>query len=314
MERLARNHLVESQVQDASWLMSDNARPDTEQFTWREIGARIVGAWAGWSSPNHLLAYRETLNAHWGGPELRDKVRLLQNCCGGSGVHALFILWKNSARFEDGTLTINRHLDKSLPEAEIRCEQPYRGLLRLALRRACAVTVRVPEFTDAAQVQVTLNGRRRPIARDRLSNPSLMGAALPSDGQQTPCRVSGSYLELGPCQDGDRIELSYPLPVTTEEVAVGNPGYRQWRYRVTWKGDTVVRMEPLGNEVKTAYSDFDKTEREAFYGEDGPGPLYRREHLLRDAQPTDSALHLDDGSLDLWRIARPAKPAGNAAG
>jgi hypothetical protein len=60
MERLARNHLVESQVVDVSWLKSDNARPDTEQFTWREIGPRIVGAWAGWTSPNHILAYRVT--------------------------------------------------------------------------------------------------------------------------------------------------------------------------------------------------------------------------------------------------------------
>jgi hypothetical protein len=302
MERLARNHLVESQVRDVAWLQGDDGRADTEQFTWRDIGSRIVGAWAGWSSPNHILAYRETLNAHWGGPELRDKTRLLQNCCGGSGVHALFILWKNAARFEDGMLSVNMHLDKKLPEAEIRCEQPYRGVLRIALRRDCAVRVRIPEFTHAAQLQVSVNGIRRPVARNFLRDPSLMGEALPQDGTQPACRVSGNYLELGPCQARDRIEVSYPLPVATEEAAVGNAGFRQWRYRVTWKGDTVIRMEPLGNEVKTAYSDFDKVDREVFYGQDGPGPLYRREHMLPDGVPVESSLHLDDGSLDLWRI------------
>ena len=65
-------------------------------------------------------------------------------------------------------------------------------------------------------------------------------------------------------------------------------------------------MEPLGNNVKTAYSDFDKTDREVFYGEDGPGPLYRREHMLRDVEPAESDISSDDGSLDLWRITGSA--------
>ena len=64
IERIARNHLVESQVKDVSWLQSDPAREDTEQFTWRNIGERMLGGYAGWSSPNHILACKETLNAH----------------------------------------------------------------------------------------------------------------------------------------------------------------------------------------------------------------------------------------------------------
>jgi hypothetical protein len=304
MERLARNHLVESQVRDVSWLPSDNARPDTEQFTWRDIGPRIAGAWAGWSSPNHILAYRETLNAHWGGPELRDKTRALQNCCGGSGVHALFILWKNAARCENGILSVNMHIDKKLPEAEIRCEQPYRGVLRIALNRPCAVRVRIPEFTGPSQMRVAVNGQPRKIAPTALRGGSLLGdSSHQGQGEQDSAHPVGNYLELGRFNAGDRIEVRYPLPITTEEVAVGNPGFRPWRYRVTWKGDTVVRMEPLGNDVKTAYSDFDKKDREVFYGKEGPGPLYQREHLLQDVQPSESKLHPDDGSLDLWRIA-----------
>ena len=31
------------------------------------------------------------------------------------------------------------------------------------------------------------------------------------------------------------------------ETAIGNPGFRTFRYRVTWKGDTVIRMTPLGD-------------------------------------------------------------------
>ncbi len=303
MERLARNHLVESQVSDVSWLTSDDRREDTEQFTWREIGPRIIGAWAGWSSPNHILAYRETLNAHWGGPELHNKIRFLQNCCGGSGVHALFILWKNAARFDRDTLSVHMHLDKQLPEAEIRCEQPYRGVLRIALHRPCAVRVRIPDFADLAQMELSVNGQARRIKQTTLRSGSLLGDSWQANpGEQPIAEAAGNYLELGRFSAGDRLEVRYPLPIATEEISVGNPGFRQWRYRVTWKGDTVVRMEPVDNEVRTTWSDFDKKEREVFYGKDGPGPLYQREHMLADGAPSDSPLHLDQGRLDLWRI------------
>ena len=287
MERLARNHYVESQITDGAWLETGawppagRGGPDTDQFSWRDVSRRIVGAWAGWSSPNHILAYRETLNHHWGGAELRDKVRALQNCCGGSGVHGLFILWKNAARFEDGVLSVNMHLDKQLPQAEIRCEQPYRGILRIALTQDCQVRVRIPEFTRAAQMQVS----------------------GPAGAEALPAGTYDNYLNLGRRRAGDQIRVSYPLPVSSEEITVGNPGYQQWPYRVTWKGDTVVRLEALDHKTKTAYSDFDETEREVYYGPEGPGPLYQREHMLADTPPVDAPLHLDDGGLDFWKIS-----------
>jgi hypothetical protein len=299
MERLARNQYAESQVRDVSWLESDDSRPDTAQFTYRAIGPRIRGAWAGWSSPNHILAARETLNAHWGGPELKNKTRALQNCCGGSGVHGLFALWKNAARFEEGVLSVNMHLDKKLPEAEIRCEQPYRGRLRVALSRDCAVRVRIPEFARAAEMAVRVNDTTLPNA----TRPGTGASALRvADRELAPARAEGVYLEVGRLRAGDRIEIDYPLALRTEEVAVGNPGFRQWRYRVTWKGDTVVRLEPVGHDAATAYSDFDKTDVEVFYGRRGPGPLYQRDAMLAAVEPAAAELHPDDGALDFWKI------------
>ena len=49
VERVVRNHLIESQVVDGAWLSAPADQPDTEQFTWRDIGERVVGAYAGWS-------------------------------------------------------------------------------------------------------------------------------------------------------------------------------------------------------------------------------------------------------------------------
>jgi len=239
------------------------------------------------------------LNAHWGGPELKNKTRALQNCCGGSGVHGLFIMWRNAARFEDGTLSVNMHLDKKLPQAEIRCEQPYRGVLRISLSQDCKVKVRIPDFASAVEIRIYVNGNEMP---NSTRTNSLESTAKQDDRQIEPAGAFGNYLELGRFLLGDQIVVTYPLPITTEEMAVGNPGFRQWRYRVTWKGDTVVGMEPLDNDQRTAYSDFDKIETEVYYGKNGPSPLYQRDHMLKDAKPAASELHADDGSLDFWKI------------
>ena len=172
------------------------------------------------------------------------------------------------------------HIDKKLPQAEIRCEQPYRGHLRIALKADSGVRVRVPEFTSAAEMSVRVNGA------------DLPNAVPPS----------GNYLELRQLRAGDRIEVAYPLPIRTEDIVVGNPGFRQWRYRATWKGDTVVRMEPVDNDVETAYSDFDKAEVGVFYGRNGPGQLYKRDEMLQEVEPSEAELQPDDGGLDFWKI------------
>jgi hypothetical protein len=305
LERLMRNHLAESQVRDLSWLGEDDGRPDTDQYTWREVTRRSVGAWAGWSSPNHLLAYHETLNAVWGGPDLRDRIRVLQNCCGGSGVHALFALWRNAARVENGTLSVHLHLDKDLSEAEVRCQRPYRGRTTVTLRRDLAVRLRVPDFVDRAALRLAVNGAEVAIPRTVEVTGTFLSAQEKTRG---PVELVGNYLHCGPRRAGDRVEINYPLPIASEEIGVGNPGHRTWNYRVTWKGDTVIAIEPLGDDVATCWSDFDKREVPVFYGHEGPGRIYQREHLRGDRPVESTPLVRDDGRLDLWRIAshRPA--------
>jgi hypothetical protein len=275
VERMVRNQLVESQMTDGSW-MKPGTKADTYQFTWRNVGTRMVGGYAGWTSPTHILAARESLQ--WGGPELRGKSRAFQNCCGGSGTHAFFIAWKNAARFENNVLSVNLHFDKLLPQAEIRGYQPYQGLVTIRLAKACTVRIRIPEFVGPKEMNAKINQK------------AVQGT------------VWGNYLELGSHPGGALLEVSYPLPVREEEVAIGNPGFRHYRYRVTWKGDTVVRMAPLGKPPATGYSDFDKQQVAVYYGDDGPGPLYQREAMLTPADPKPAPLHLDDGSLDYWLL------------
>jgi DUF1680 family protein len=239
-------------------------------------GSEDCRRYAGWTSPTHILAAREEL--HWGGPELRGKTRALQNCCGGSGTHAYFIAWKNAYRFDNGTLSVHLHIDKLLPQAEIRCHQPYKGLVVVDLKAPAKVRVRIPDFVDAKGMKVKANG------------------------VEVNAKAWGNYLEVGERQAGERLEVTYPIIVREEEITSGSPGFRQYRYRVSWKGDTVVRMTPVGEQAKTGFSDFDNKPVDVFYGKAGPGLLYQRDHLLDSPVLKPTPLHMDDGSLDFWYL------------
>jgi hypothetical protein len=192
VERVVRNQLAESQATDLTWLKPAPEKPDTEQFTWRDLAERLKGGYAGWSSPTHFLATCETL--HWGGPELRGKTRVFQNCCGGSGTHGFFIAWKNAASFENGTLSVHLHFDKLLPQAEVRSYQPFQGRLAVRLKTECAVRVRIPDFVEAGALKAE------------------MGGAV------VPVRTWGNYAELGRHPAGTILTITYPLAARTEEM------------------------------------------------------------------------------------------------
>jgi hypothetical protein len=107
---------------------------------------------------------------------------------------------------------------------------------------------------------------------------------------------------MGHFQAGDRIEVTYPLLEDQERSRHRQSGFPAVALQVTWKGDTVIRMQPVENEVRTGYSDFDQREVEVFYGQDGPGPLYQREHWLKSLPLSETPLHPDGGGLDFWKI------------
>ena len=276
IERTVRNQLIESQLTDGSWLSGNSSEPDSEQFSHRDIGQRMLGGYAGWTSPTHFLAACETLGAHWGGTELKSKTRVFQNCCGGSGTHGFFIAWKNASRYQNGSLSVNMHFDKMLPEAEIRSYQPFEGLVTIRLSTASNVRIRIPDFVPAGEMKASINST------------------------SVESRVWGNYLELGSHQPGTQIDVRYPLPLFEETVTIGNPGHRQYQYQVSWKGDTVISMKPLGTEIISAFSDFDKRDVPVYYGESGPGRLYQRSNLRNNEAAVPSPIHMDDGKLDMW--------------
>jgi hypothetical protein len=274
-ECLLRNHLLESQARDMPWLAASAVKSDTPQFSFRDIGRRMQGGFAGWSSPNHLLGAHETLT-WWGGPELKGKVRAFQNCCGGSGVHAFFIAWKNIARYQDETLYVQMHVDKELPEATIRSDQPFSGKTWIYLKQPLHLHVRMPDFVDARDLSITVNGEsKEPL-------------------------IENGYLILYGLLAGTDVAVHYPLPLTEETITIGNEGYQSYSYRVQWRGATVIAMKPVGDPPSFGYSDFEREKVACYYGATGPSPLYLRTNINRIRNTAPSDLHCDTSPIDFW--------------
>ncbi len=49
-----RNHLIESQLQDVSWISSSKHREDIQESSFQDAAQRVRGALAGWSTPNNF--------------------------------------------------------------------------------------------------------------------------------------------------------------------------------------------------------------------------------------------------------------------
>lgn len=277
-ERAVRNHLVESRVRSGDWLAEREGSHDEPLLRRSGLREAVVGAYAGWSAPNHILAYDEYLPATWiKEPDLAPiylgKVRALQNCCSPSGPKALYLAWQHAARVEAGTLRVNLLMDRALPEAEVRCFEPWQGRVEVRLEAALRVAVRAPGGVRPAEVQAAVN--RRPL----------------------PVRDEGGYVTTAVLQPGDTAVFRYPLHEREEDVTIGNTGFQQYAYRVRWRGSTVLAME-AGDNAQWGRSHLMERPVRLYYGAEGPHPLYRRDHLLL-APPVCGPLHRSAGP-EVW--------------
>ncbi len=272
-ERAVRNHLIESRVRHGEWLPSPPNAANDNLIRRSSVGDAAVGAYAGWSSPNHILAYDEWLPDQWiKSPELAPiflhKVRALQNCCGPSGPKALHIAWQHAAQIVatggEKSLRVNLLLDRSLPEAEIRSHEPLEGCVEIYPREPLTtVALRCPSWVNRKLMTATLNGT--PV----------------------PLRIEDGYAVVIDVNAANRLVIRYPLEEREERVVIGNEGRQSYGYQVRWRGGTVIRMTPEEN-PETGVSHLMPHPVRLYYGRNGMHELYARENILvnsRSPQP-----------------------------
>jgi hypothetical protein len=206
VERIARNHLIESQLTDISWVrrsgFKGKDRPETD---YAQAAERMRGGFGGWTDP-----------MDWVGIRVRtEESPQIMNCC-VTGTHALYWVWHHIVSKDEKGVWVNLALNRDTKWVRVSSYQPYEGRVELLLHQPTTAHLRVPGWADKQLVEVRV------------------------DGARSAFEWVGNYVKIANLKEGQRVRMQYPLRELTNKERIGG---RQ--YLVTWKGDTVLELRPV---------------------------------------------------------------------
>lgn len=218
VERIVRNHLIESQLRSVDWVPYERRGDDTPRSSFDRVAERVLGGFAGRSFANDYVGADGSFddgNKYW-----------MMNCCSGAGPHALYLAWHNCVTFEtrdvfhhQRCVYVNLALTRDTRWARVVSHRPYRGRVEIKMHMTAPLAVRVPDWVDHRQVTVSRDGVLTPFVWER------------------------SYAVLDQVKAGELVTVEYPIRRTNESVCVGGRDYE-----ITWKGDTVIGISPEGTD------------------------------------------------------------------
>ena len=186
----SRNQLAENQITSASYVVTDNSRPDTESTTWRDIDKRMIGGFTGGSLPNSISL---------------SKFRSIAGCCAGTAPIAIQLVWDRAVDEEENRTVVNIPLDRDTDAWRLQSDYPDRGEMRLTLKKGGRAAFRRYSFMGE-RVECTVNSRPVSFREED-------GLILPP-----------------PLAPGDTVALRHPLrTVRRKEMAAGQEYTVFWR-------------------------------------------------------------------------------------
>ncbi|HMN78681.1 MAG TPA: glycoside hydrolase family 127 protein [Burkholderiaceae bacterium] len=208
-ERFLRNQLVESQLTRIDGLPAGTgAEQGGEWESTRDVAARSLGGFAGWSQPNDFFS---KVMHRWD----------LYTCCSAQGVRGLFNAWTQALQVERGVMRVNLLINNANRQAVVRSWLPHRGRLEIEPRIAAELQIRIPSWVDRHRLSVRVGGQ--PVA-----------------GRF----VDAAFLGIGKVEPGTLVEVEFPVVESiTDETVLDTT------YRVGWRADTVVGIDPGGSRM-----------------------------------------------------------------
>jgi hypothetical protein len=208
VDRWTRNQFAEGQLCQCDWIdrvsehLSHSAVDDRYQAAER-VAERNLGAFATFPWPNDW--YRPDWG--WG----------ISHCCTGNGTRALYYVWQNILTHDEGNLRVNLLMNRASPWADVNSHIPYTGRVDVQIKTPVVLSVRIPEWTEPENLEVTVNEAARTV------------------------RADGRYVEVGAMQPNDTVTLCFPLAERTDELFI-----EKRRYQVVRRGNDVVCIDPPG--------------------------------------------------------------------
>jgi hypothetical protein len=217
VDRWVRNVYAEGQMLDTrfldripeSYFVSEpSARPHQDA---RDIARRSVGSFWGWMRANDGLDVMQTDK----GPKLAPQA--IMHCCTANGARTLFYVWDAIVAKQADEVRVNLLLNRASPWLDVDSYLPVEGKVVLHIKEAPTVAVRMPEWSQPRDVQVTVGGEpRRALAE-------------------------GHWLRIGWHKPGDKVTLTFPVPERTLHRVIG-----EMPYKLTLRGSNVVSIDPRG--------------------------------------------------------------------
>jgi hypothetical protein len=217
VDRWVRNMYAEGQIRDIDFLdripdsyfnPEPSRRPHQDT---RDIPQRSVGSFLGWMRANDGLNIVKTRE----GLKLSD--RSIMHCCTANGARTLYYVWDSIVTQQADEVRVNLLLNRASSWLDVLSYLPAEGRVVLQIKDAPKVAVRIPEWCDPMDVQVSVGDESR--------KPSVEGRFV---------RVTG----LNP---GDQLKLTFPVPERVVHRVIG-----EIPYKLILRGSNVVSIDPKG--------------------------------------------------------------------
>ncbi len=201
-DRWIRNQFVESQLKDGDWIDAAVAGLGMTSAAFNEtndnVSERLVGNFAGNARANEF-----------GG--------LTMGCCTGNASRTVYWIWENILSHKDGRLKVNLLMNRASPWADVDSYIPYEGRVDVKVKKACDLSIRIPEWVKPEEVQCKVNGKKQTVTFD------------------------GRYASLGDVKAKDVVRMIFPIFERTDKVNIVGKAYTIIR-----KGNDVVHIDPPG--------------------------------------------------------------------
>ena len=145
----------------------------------------------------------------------------MAQCCTGNGSRAIYYIWQHILKYDDGHLKVNLLLNRASAWADVDSYLPYQGRVDVKIKKACRLSIRIPEWVKAEDTQCTVNGKARKTS------------------------WQGRFAVVGKVNSGDVVGLMFPISERTEKLTGFLSGPAE--FTLTFKGNTVVDIDPRNN-------------------------------------------------------------------
>ena len=133
-------------------------------------------------------------------------------------IHTLCDIQQNVCSANPSGVRVNLHFDTDNDWLRLTCHRDTRARVRVELKRATPLAIRLPGWAPADSAQLTVNGRSQPLQQE--------GVFVQAGTKALPA--------------GSVIEFSFDLPTRTSEEQM--PSGRT--YRFNWRGDEITGITP----------------------------------------------------------------------